>query len=111
VTDAMPPVGGDGKGFRLGEYDISVENGKCITMGDVLAGSGLDMASAVRNCIQHVGIDKGEALRMASRYPAEFLGLSNCIGSIKAGYDANLAIFNNQIQISGVVLKGIYEEV
>jgi N-acetylglucosamine-6-phosphate deacetylase len=111
VTDAMPPVGGTGKGFRLGEYDISIENGKCITMGDVLAGSALDMASAVRNCIQHVGIDKGESLRMASTYPAEFIGLSDRLGFIKQGYDANLAIFNNQIQVSAVVVQGKYEKV
>jgi len=111
VTDAMPPVGGDGKSFKLGEYDISVENGRCITMGDVLAGSALDMASAVRNCIQHVGIDKGEALRMASTYPAEFIGLSDRLGFIKQGYDANLAIFNNQIQVSAVVVQGKYEVV
>ena len=110
VTDAMPPVGGTGKGFRVGEYDISIENNKCITMGDVLAGSALDMASAVRNCIQHVGIDKGESLRMASTYPAEFLGLDNQLGYIQQGYDANLAIFNNQIQVSAVVLQGKYEE-
>lgn len=110
VTDAMPPVGGTGKGFRLGEYDISIENNKCITMGDVLAGSALDMASAVRNCIQHVGIDKGESLRMASTYPAEFLGLDNQLGYIQQGYDANLAIFNNQIRVSAVVIQGKYEE-
>lgn len=109
VTDAMPPVGGTGKGFKIGEYDISIENNKCITMGDVLAGSALDMASAVRNCIQHVGINKGESLRMASTYPAEFLGLNDRLGHIQQGYDANLAIFNNQIQVSAVVIQGKYE--
>ncbi|QSZ41242.1 N-acetylglucosamine-6-phosphate deacetylase [Sulfurimonas aquatica] len=109
VTDAMPPVGGEGDDFRIGDYNISVKNGKCVTMGDTLAGSSLDMASAVRNCIQHVGIDKGEALRMASTYPAEFIKLDNRIGHIKSGYDANLAIFNNQIQVSAVVVKGKYE--
>lgn len=110
VTDAMPPVGGLGEDFRLGEYDITIENGRCITMGDVLAGSALDMASAVRNSVQHVGIDKGESLRMASTYPAEYIGLSDRIGYIKNGYDANLAIFNNQIQVSAVVIQGVYEK-
>jgi len=109
VTDAMPPVGGNGEGFTLGDYEIEVKNGQCITMGDVLAGSALDMASAVRNSIQQLGIDKGEALRMASRYPAEFLDLSHRIGSISAGFDANIAIFDNQINVSGVVILGELE--
>lgn len=109
VTDAMPPVGGNGDDFVLGDYKITVENGKCITMGDVLAGSALDMATAIRNCIQKVGITKSEALRMASTYPAEFLGINNILGHIESGYTANLAIFNNQIEVSAVVINGKYE--
>lgn len=110
VTDAMPPVGGKaGQGFTLGDYDITVENGRCITMGDVLAGSALDMATAVRNCVQNIGIDKGEALRMASTYPAEYVGLDHVLGYIKEGYDANLTIINNQILVQGVVVHGIYD--
>lgn len=112
VTDAMPPVGGkEGVGFTLGDYDITVENGRCITMGNVLAGSALDMATAVRNCIQHVGIDKGEALRMASTYPAEYVGLDHIIGHIKKGYDANLTIINNQVDVQGIVVQGKYEKI
>lgn len=109
VTDAMPPVGSSEAGFRLGEYDIRVEGGRCVTSDDVLAGSALDMATAVRNCVQHVGVPKDEALRMASTYPAEFLGLQDDLGRIAPGYCANLAIFNNQIIVSAVVVDGQYQ--
>jgi N-acetylglucosamine-6-phosphate deacetylase len=109
VTDAMPPVGGKGLDFNLGEYKISYDNGQCITNGNVLAGSGLDMASAVRNCIQKVGIDKGEALRMASAYPATLLGVNDKIGYIKPGFKANLVIFNTQIHVSATIIDGKYE--
>ncbi|MDO8281769.1 MAG: N-acetylglucosamine-6-phosphate deacetylase [Thermodesulfovibrionia bacterium] len=106
VTDSMPPVGSHECNFQLGPYSIRVENGKCVTGDDILAGSALDMATAVRNCIQKVGIPKDEALRMASTYPAHYLSLNNKLGYIAPGYEANLTIFNNEINISSVVVNG-----
>lgn len=112
VTDAMPPVGlGDsGTPFHLSGYDVRVEGGKCVTGEGVLAGSALDMATAVRNCIQKVGIPKDEALRMASTYPAEFLRLEDKLGRIAPGFDADLVIFNNQLVVSAVVIGGVLQE-
>lgn len=112
VTDAMPPVGNpdEDKSFQLGEYHIYVENGRCVTADGVLAGSALDMATAVRNCVQHVGIPKDEALRMASTYPAQFLGVDDHLGYIEAGYKANLVILNNQMQVVSTVVNGNHQE-
>ena len=109
VTDAMPPVGqSQQSGFKLGSYDIRVENGKLVTGDGILAGSALDMASAVRNCVQKVGIPLDEALRMASTYKAEFLGISNTYGYIAPGYKANFTIFNNQVHVYATVVEGKY---
>jgi N-acetylglucosamine-6-phosphate deacetylase len=110
VTDAMPPVGAIDCSFTLGPYEISVQNGKCITGDGVLAGSALDMASAVRNCVQKVGIPKSEALKMASLYPAQFLGLDKEYGSIQVGRKANLVVINNQIVVSGTYVLGDFKE-
>jgi N-acetylglucosamine-6-phosphate deacetylase len=112
VTDAMPPVGQmPPAGFKLGPYDIRVEGGRLITGDGVLAGSSLDMASAIRNCIQKVGIPTDEALRMASTYKADFLGLSSRYGYIAPGYKANLTVFNNQIHVHSTVVSGKFEMV
>ncbi len=110
VTDAMPPVGAIDCFFTLGPYEISVQNGKCVTSDGVLGGSSLDMASAVRNCIQKVGIPKSEALKMASLYPATFLGLEHEYGSIQVGRKANLVVFNNQIIVTGTFVAGNYKQ-
>ncbi|WP_371194794.1 N-acetylglucosamine-6-phosphate deacetylase [Glaciecola sp. SC05] len=110
VTDAMPPVGAMDSSFILGPYEISVQNGKCVTSDGVLGGSALDMASAVRNCIQKVGIPKSEALKMASLYPATFLGLEQEYGSIQVGRQANLVVINNQIIVKGTFVAGDYRQ-
>jgi len=108
----MPPVGDPlNQGYHLSGYDIQVKDGMCLTEGGILAGSALDMATAIRNCIQHVGLPKDEALRMASTYPAEFLGVDNELGYIAPGYRANLAVFNNQIHVLATVVNGEYSEV
>jgi N-acetylglucosamine-6-phosphate deacetylase len=41
--------------------------------------------SAVRNCIQHVGIPKDEVFRMASTYPAQHLGVGHTLWKNQGG--------------------------
>ena len=47
----------------------------CLRQDGTLAGAVLDMASAVRNCVQLLQVPLTHALRFASAEPAEFLGL------------------------------------
>jgi len=106
VTDAMPPVGGDDSAFRIGTSEIEVRKGRCTTADGTLAGSSLDMAGAVRNLVQQVGVPRGEALRMASLYPATLLGLERQLGRVAAGYLADLVIFDDEINVAAVVQRG-----
>lgn len=110
VTDAMPPVGSQISTFLLGTLQISVANGTCRTSDGTLAGSVLDMASAVRNCVQKVGIPLDESLRMASRYPANALGVDAILGTIGPGYLADLVVFNNQVVVMATIKRGKYQE-
>ncbi len=110
VTDSMPPVGSKTAEFKLGNLQVQCKDGRCVTSDGTLAGSALDMATAVRNCVQKVGITLEEALRMASMYPAEVIGLSDTLGKIKPGYMANMVIFNNQLAVQGIVTQGDYQK-
>lgn len=109
VTDAMPPVGTNCDYFTLGDYLIHCEEGKCVTNDGTLAGTTLDMAAAVRNCVYEIGIPVEEALRMASTYVAEFLGMEFELGRIKPNYQANMVIFDDRLTIKGVVANGELE--
>jgi N-acetylglucosamine-6-phosphate deacetylase len=90
VTDAMPPVGGRGRDFRLYGEEIRVEDGRCITADGTLAGSALDMASAVRNCVRLLDLPLTQALHLASAAPAAFLGLGHRLGHLMTGYRADI---------------------
>ena len=89
VTDAMPPVGGAGSGFSLYGDEITVSEGRCVRRDGVLAGSLLDMATAVRNCVQLLQIPLERALRFASTHPAKFLGLEQ-LGRLAPGCRADM---------------------
>jgi N-acetylglucosamine-6-phosphate deacetylase len=90
VTDAMPPVGGRCTSFSLCGQHINVQGGRCMTADGRLAGSVLDMASAVRNCVRLLGMPLAQALALASASPAAFLGVGDGIGRLAPGYRADM---------------------
>jgi N-acetylglucosamine-6-phosphate deacetylase len=109
VTDAMSPVGTDRADFTLQGRRILVTEGRCVTEDGTLAGSILDMASAVRNCVHRIGIPLDEALRMASTYPAEFIGLGDRLGHIAPGFRADLVLLDEQLQVRCTWIDGSAE--
>jgi N-acetylglucosamine-6-phosphate deacetylase len=94
VTDAMPPVGANGSAFTLYGDEITVRDGRCLRRDGTLAGSMLDMASAVRNSVDLLGVALTDALRFASSNPANFLGLGHSLGRLAPDYRADLVAFD-----------------
>ncbi|MFA6232352.1 MAG: N-acetylglucosamine-6-phosphate deacetylase [Rhodanobacter sp.] len=107
VTDAMPPVGSDYPDFVINGETITAKDGICQTAQGVLAGSALDMAGAVRNAVQLLGLPLDEALRMASTYPAEFLGLGASHGRIAEGCRADLVLIDDDCRVQQSWIGGI----
>jgi N-acetylglucosamine-6-phosphate deacetylase len=106
VTDAMPSVGTDALSFKLQGRDIRVSGNVCIDEDGRLAGSNIDMASCVRNAVSLLGVSLPEAVRMASLYPAEFLGISHELGRIAPGYRANLVQADDKLNVLETWIDG-----
>jgi N-acetylglucosamine-6-phosphate deacetylase len=94
VTDAMPPVGGRRDSFSLCGQKITVREQSCVTEQGTLAGTALDMATAVKNCVRLLGVALPDALRFASANPAAFVGLDKMLGTLAPGYRADLVAFH-----------------
>lgn len=107
VTDAMPPVGSDNPEYVLNGHTIVMRDGICQSEAGVLAGSGLDMASAVRNAVQMLGLPLAEASRMASSYPAAWVGLDRTHGRIAAGYQADFAVMDDALMVRETWVGGV----
>jgi N-acetylglucosamine-6-phosphate deacetylase len=107
VTDGMPVVGSDQPSFVLQGRTIRVVDGICRDENGTLAGTALDMAAAVRNAVSLLGLDIAEAARMASEYPAEFLGLGHELGRIAPGYRANLVQMDDEFKVRRTWIEGV----
>jgi len=106
VTDAMPNVGTNDKSFTLQGRQIRVVDNACVDEHGRLAGSATDMASAVRNAVSMLGVDLPRAVRMASQYPAEFLGLGHELGRIAPGYRASLVVADDELRVVDTWIDG-----
>ncbi len=99
VTDAMPTVGSKTKTFALNGKHIHVEDGVCVDGNGTLAGSDLDMATAVRNTLLHLRVDVLDAAIMAATAPARFLGLDDTRGSLAIGKRADVVWMNGNFEV------------
>ena len=107
VTDAMPMVGGDDPSFDLYGETITAIDGVVRNAAGALAGSALDMASAVRNSVHLLGLPLDEACRMAAQYPAEFLGIGGSHGRIAPGYRADLVLLDGEVCVQRSWIGGV----
>jgi len=107
VSDAMPSVGADVNEFRIQGRLITMDGDRIVDDEGRLAGAHLDMAGAVLNTCQMLGVELAEAVHMASRNPAEFLKLGRDMGRIAAGQRANLALVDDEFNVIETWIDGV----
>ncbi|MDE5994242.1 MAG: N-acetylglucosamine-6-phosphate deacetylase [Oscillospiraceae bacterium] len=83
------------------------KNGVMMT-GDLsrLAGSASSMDTVFRNAVKQVGIPLTDAIKMASSTPAKVIGIDNRKGYIKENYDADLILFDKDLNIKNIMVNG-----
>jgi N-acetylglucosamine-6-phosphate deacetylase len=106
VTDAMPLVGTNDCQFMLQGRQVTLHDNRLTGPDGTLAGAHLTMIEAVRNAVAFLEISLVDALIMASRTPAAFLGLESELGRIAPGYRADLVAFNPNFEVVGTWIGG-----
>lgn len=109
VTDSMATIGHPNKSFELYGEIIQEQNGCLINAEGRLAGSAISMIASVKYAVEAIGLDLEEALRMASLYPAEFVGRSEQLGRIAANYRADLVHFDRDYVVRNTWVAGQHE--
>ena len=108
VSDAMPPAAAaKPESFRLYDEMITVSGGQCHNAEGRFAGSARTLADCVRYCVQTVGVEIEEALRMASTYPAAFLGVGDRLGKLLPGFQADVIAFDYALNLQAVWRGGV----
>ena len=108
VTDAMPSVGApkDFMSFDLFGEVVDATGPRLTISAGNLAGSSLDMMSAVRNSTQRLGVSFADASKMASSTPARAIGLQNRLGEISKGRLANLVHIDEAGEVTRTWIEG-----
>jgi N-acetylglucosamine-6-phosphate deacetylase len=104
ITDGMSATGMPDGTYTLGDFPVEVRDGVCMS-GGALAGSTLTMDRAVANVQEFTGATLATAVRLASRNPAEMLGMP-ALGQITPGAAANFNIFDDAGRQTGSILNG-----
>jgi N-acetylglucosamine-6-phosphate deacetylase len=106
VTDAMATIGTELTSFSLNGRTIHRRDGRLTLDDGTLAGADLDMISAVRFMHRVIGVGLGEALRMASLYPAQAVGQDHRLGRLAHGTLANVVALDGSLDVKGVWVEG-----
>ena len=107
VTDSINPAGKEDGNYTSAGMPVVVRNGRAETTEGVLAGSMLDLFTAVRNLMDFTGASLADALTCASRNPARAVGLDGKIGSIEPGKRADLISIDDDLRLCDVWQNGV----
>ena len=111
ITDAMRAAGMPEGESILGHKEhglrVLVEDGVAkLTDRTAFAGSVATADRLVRTMIQLAGVPLIETIRMISEIPARIMNIQNQKGSLAIGKDADLLIFNENIDIQLTMVNG-----
>ncbi|MCU1349425.1 MAG: N-acetylglucosamine-6-phosphate deacetylase [Acidobacteria bacterium] len=106
VTDAMRACGMQDGTYRLYEYEVTVADGAARLADGTLAGSVLTMARAVQNMVELAGLPLESVLPFATTIPAKLLGVGDRKGTIESGYDADLVVLTDKLEVERVLVRG-----
>ncbi|OLZ71469.1 N-acetylglucosamine-6-phosphate deacetylase [Streptomyces sp. IMTB 2501] len=107
ITDAMDAAGiGDGR-YMLGPLEVEVSEGVArLVEGGSIAGSTLTLDRAFQRAVTIDKLSVEDAVTALSVNPARLLGLSDRIGSLEPGKDADLLLLDADFGLKGVMRQG-----
>ncbi len=107
VTDAMRAAGLKPGRYTLGDLDIIVEDNVAVLPDrSCYAGSVATMDLCVRNMVTLGGLTVAEAVKTATINPARVIGAEDRKGSLVPGKDADIVIFDENIDIYSTIVAG-----
>ena len=106
VTDAMCACGMPDGTYALGGQPVTVKNGAARLENGALAGSVLTLNKAVKNILDNSEYQLYEIIKMASYNGAKFCKVDDKKGQIKENFDADLVIFDENIDVKITIVGG-----
>jgi len=112
VTDSMRGAGlPDGTVVKLGSLengqDVLIEDGVAVLFDrTAFAGSVCTADRCIRTMYKTVGMDIATVVSMMTKNPARVLGIADKKGSLEVGKDADIVLFDDDVNIQSVFVMG-----
>ncbi len=107
ISDSIRSAGLPDGEYESGGLKVILKDGAARLTDGTIAGSSATLLECVKTAVSF-GIPFNDAVKMASETPANMLGVNK--GKIKAGYDADLLIVDDDINLKTVIIGGkIYD--
>lgn len=103
ISDSIRPAGLPDGEYESGGLAVRVENQSIRLLDGTIAGSYATLWDCVKKAVEF-GIPFSDAVKMATETPAECLGVKK--GKIAQGYDADLLIISDDMEIETVIIGG-----
>lgn len=105
ITDSMEASGCPDGEYSIAGMPVFVRNGKAVTSDGALAGSTLDLFTALVNFMRFTHRSLEEALPCATINPANEVGIGDIVGSLDNGKRADFIIINDK---DNPVIESVY---
>lgn len=107
VTDSIMAAGLPDGNYRLGVNAVVVQDGDAkLADTGTRAGSTLTMIQALRNLIRFTDHPLEDVLPLLSENPAAALRLDNRKGKIQPGFDADLVLLSDSLEVITTIVGG-----
>lgn len=106
ITDAMMACCMPDGEYSLGGQIVIVKDGAARLKTGSLAGSVLTLNKAIKNIYENTNYPLYEIVKMATYNGAKHCKVDDRKGLIKEGYDADLVLFDEDINIKTVIVNG-----
>ena len=103
ISDSIRCAGLPDGEYESGGLKVFLKDGAARLADGTIAGSSATLLDCVKTAVKF-GIPFDDAVKMASETPANMLGIKK--GRIEQGYDADLLIVDNEINLKTVIING-----
>lgn len=106
ITDSIEAGGLEDGNYALGGQKVIVKGNEARLENGALAGSVLSLNKMVLNFLNNTNLRVNEAINLASLNPATSLGINNKKGSLDIGKDADIAVFDDNLDCKMTLCLG-----
>lgn len=105
ISDSMMATGMEDGEYALGGQPVTVRGNRALLKDGTIAGSATNLYDCMRTAIQ-MGVPKEEAVRAATRNPAEAVGLEEECGVLQPGRRADILVADGKFALLEVIKSG-----